>query len=91
MDEEIIKSDNSSTHLTTLPQPIRPIDQKSQENNIKIEIKIYVTEKRKCLNGAKGIQEKKNNIHIKKIIYINREQNIYIKQKVSQIKKKNKI
>ena len=36
----------------------------------------------------KGIQEKKNNIHIKKIIYINREQNIYIKQKVSQIKKK---
>ena len=39
----------------------------------------------------KGIKEKKNNIHIKKIIYINREQNIYIKQKVSQIKKKNKI
>ena len=38
----------------------------------------------------KGIQEKKNNIHIKKIIYINREQNIYIKQKVSQIKKKKK-
>ena len=70
MDEEIIKSDNSSTHLTTLPQPIRPIDQKSQENNIKIEIKIYVTEKRKCLNGAKRHSRKKKTIFILKKSYI---------------------
>ena len=77
MDEEIIKSDNSSTHLTTLPQPIRPIDQKSQEKNIKIEIKIYATEKKMFKWSKKAFKKKKQYSYKKNHIYKSRTKHLY--------------